>query len=122
MLPRAARRTRFVFGYDIRRDLEPARLSDTRNSRELPGLRDVSLLIAMIERPAYSLRCSRDVSNHHKSESVLCRVWKSELTEGNPEFRDPTHRIDSRRDIPDAIPARIFVVVVGDIEIAFHAC
>ena len=54
-------------------------------------------------------------------EGVLGARREADLAERDPELGDPADRVDARRDVPDAVPRRVLVVVVGDGEVALHA-
>ena len=66
-------------------------------------------------------RGARHVADDEQAERVLGARREADLAERDPELGDPAERIDLRRDVPDGVPRRVFVVVVGDVEVALHA-
>ena len=95
--------------------------ADAAKAGERAELRYQRSARAVIHRPRVALVDACDVTPHAEAERMFLGIVEPELTEWHTEFGRPAERIDSRRDIPDAIP-RIVLDHIGVYRgVAFHA-
>src|SRR4051794_28446449 len=74
-----------------------------------------------IQRPARALLVALDVAPDGEAEDVVLGVVVAELREGTADRRRPAHRIDPRRNTPDAVPRIVPVGIVVHRIAALHA-
>ena len=111
---------RDVPGHRVRHHFEMARRAQPLDSRQLTELRRDARPIAADQRPAIALIEAGDVADDAESEDVARAARKSHLAEGHAVLRDPSLCIDGCRDVPHAVPRRIFLAVVEGVEVALH--
>src|SRR6185437_2966147 len=75
----------------------------------------------MISRPAHSLLETIQIAPDTKTDRVGRRACEAQLRHRNRILSRPAERVDSGRDIPDAVPASVLVVVVIDGVVALDA-
>src|SRR5215210_736963 len=121
MIERRCTRTSLVLCHHVWHHFQSARGRKAANPSQLTKLREVSLLVAVVERPADAGTRARDIADNHEPKSVLFLVVEADLAEWNSELGDPSERVDFGRYIPDSVPRRVLGVVVVDVKVALHA-
>src|SRR4026209_351755 len=120
MIERRCTRASLVLRHQLRHHFQPAWRRKPTNPAQLTQLREIPLLVAVVERPADAGARPRELAGNHESKSVLFLVVEADLAEWNAKLGDPAERVDFGRHIPDGVPVRILVVVVVDVEVSLH--
>src|SRR5687768_5358341 len=104
MIERRCTRASLVLRDHIRHCFQAAWRGKPTNPAQLTKLREVPLLVAVVERPADAGTRPRDISDNHESKRVLFLVVEADLAEWNAKLGDPANRVDFVRHTPDRVP------------------